>query len=231
MRAFKGLIALGAFFFFIGCESSPGAPPPPRAAAVNSNVSNVLVVNGESQPVPTSIAGTATVNVTNTPSVTISGTPAVSASLDAIASGLHIPVTVSNATLPISGNVGITGPVTTVASASLATYPPVFQQSIAFLVDGTTGTGSSAEIDVSRFRRIRVNVIILTSVPGATVSVISDDSGSGFDFTLDKSTFSVGRYTSAFDTPGTSIRVDVKDAVVTAGGLINARLTVWGWPN
>jgi len=133
MRATKALLALGNIAALCACEAAPARnavtfAPPASTAGANNGPSNVLVVNGASQPVPTTAVGTASVNVANSPTVNaaqsgtwnvgITGTPDVSASLASVQAGVNLPVTVSNASLAVTGTVGIDGTPTVNAAQS-----------------------------------------------------------------------------------------------------------------
>jgi hypothetical protein len=240
MHATKAILAVACLATWAcGSASTPNTGlsslAPAAGKAAKTDASNVLVTNAADQPVPITAVGTASVNVANTPTVNaaqsgtwtvgIDGTANVNAT---IASSVTLPVTVSNTSLPISGNVGVTGSVTTTPSALLSAYPQSVEQVGVFTIGGLFGNGHSQTFDVSRFKRIRVGVLVDGVTAGTTVQVFGYESSGAHFVLLDGQPIDTGRYTAVFDTPPPLIQIGISDDGVTG---TTARAWVWGRPD
>jgi hypothetical protein len=195
------------------------APPRSSAGGANAGPSNVLVVNGSSQPVPVSAVGTASVTVANAPlvgqsgtwSVGISGTPDVNASIASVQSGVNLPVTVSNTSLTVTGSVAITGTptVNSVGPGTLASYPQLFRD--ADFESAPIGALAVTKIfDVSRFKRVRVFIGIphgsngwIAASPDATIPFLGGWRLDTFNSTDVSGTTLITR---TYDAPGYSLQ-------------------------
>jgi hypothetical protein len=140
----------------------------------------------------------------------------------------------SGATFPVSGTVtvgntvSVSGAVTILPSASLGNYPQTSEQSGTFQTDGVQGV--SPTFDVSRFKQVRVALVLTQATSAASVTIYCWDAAGTISFQIDHAGLisNGNRYTNVFDVPCYLIQAITSDNLPfpTSG-----QIFVWGRTN